>query len=135
MARAHTKSTTIKSITQTGNMATVDTAISHLENDFQQALAVLDTDIGKLLSYRQLMTKPKFKKIWSTSSANKLGRLETGVGRRIKKPNNTIAFITRNEIPHDRRKDVTHRKFVCSVRPVNKEKYRTRFTVGRDKID
>ena len=68
----------------------------------------MDTDTGKILSYRQLMKNPKFKN-WSTSSANEFGRLTNGVGGQIKKPTNTIAFITRKEIPHNRRKDVTYR--------------------------
>ena len=93
----------------------------------------MDTDTGKILSYRQLMKNPKFKN-WSTSSANEFGRLTNGVGGRIKNPTITIAFITRKEIPHDWRKDVTYGQFVCSVRPEGKEKNRTRFTVGREKI-
>ena len=46
---------------------------------------------------------------------------------------NTITFITRKEIPHDRRKDVTYEQLVCIVQPNQKEKNRTRFTVGGDK--
>ena len=53
----------------------------------------------------------------------------------MKNPTNTITFITRNEIPHNQRKYVIYRKFVCSVRPDIKENNRTRFTVGGDKID
>ena len=43
-------------------------------------------------------------------------------------------FITRKEIPHDCRKYVTYAQFVCSVRPKKKDKNRTRFTLGGDKI-
>ena len=43
-----------------GHVATVDAEIVQLENDTHQALAVMDTDTGKLLSYRQLMRNPKF---------------------------------------------------------------------------
>ena len=38
-------------------------------------------------------------------------------------------------MPHDCIKDVTYRKFVCSVQTEKKENNRTRFTVGGDKID
>ena len=106
-----------KNSTHTGRAVTVEAAIAQLGNDVHQALAVMDTDISKLLSYRQLMRTPKFKKNRSTSLANEFGRLANGVGGRIKKPTNTIAFITRQEIPHDRRKDVIYGQFVCSVRP------------------
>ena len=36
---------------------------------------------------------------------------------------------------HDRKKYATYRQFVCSVQPEKKEKNRTRFTVGGDRID
>ena len=84
---------------QTGQASTVDATVAHMENDVHQALAFMDTDTGKLLSYRQLMRNPKNKNNWSTSSANEFGRLANGVGGRIKNPTNTIAFITRNDIP------------------------------------
>ena len=63
--KAHTQSTKIKSITKAVNAATVEAAIAQLENDVHQYLAVMDTDTGKLLNYRQLMINPKFKKNWS----------------------------------------------------------------------
>ena len=132
---ARTQSTKTKSITQTGRAATVESAISQLENDVYQALVAMDADTRKPLSYRQLMRNPKFKKNCSMSSANKSEQIENGVGGRIKTPTNTIAFITRKEIPHNRRKDVTYGQFVYSVPPEKKEKNRTRFTVGEDKID
>ena len=66
------------------------------------------------------MRKPKYKKNWSTSSANEFGKLANGVGEHIKNPINTIVFIRRNGIPHNRRKDVTYGKFVCSVRTEKK---------------
>ena len=69
------------------------------------------------------------------SSANGFRRLANGVCRRIKNPTNKITFITRREIPHECRKYVTYRKFMCSVRQEKKEKNRMRFTVGGEKID
>ena len=93
------------------------------------------TDTGKILNYRQLMRNPKYKNNQNTSSANESGRLKNGVCGRIKNPTNTIEFIRRNYIPQNRRKDATYGKFVSSVRPEKKEKNKTRFTVGRDKID
>ena len=55
--------TKLENKTQTGHASTVDADISKLENDVHQALAVMDTDTSKLLSYRQLMGNPKLKKM------------------------------------------------------------------------
>ena len=98
-------------------------------------MAVMDADTGKMLNYRQLMRHPDYKQPWSKSSANEFGRLANGVGGRIKNPTNTIKFIRKNDVPHDRRKDVTYGQFVCTVRPEKAEKNRTRFTVGGDRIN
>jgi hypothetical protein len=109
--------------------------IKQLESEVHQAMAVMDADTGKLLNYRQLIRDPKYQKEWSTSSANEFGRLANGVGGRIKAPTNTIKFIRRSDIPKERKKDVTYGQFVCTVRPEKKEKNRTRFTVGGDRIN
>ena len=85
---------------QTGHASTVDAAITQLENGIHQALSVMETDTGKLLSYRKLTRYPKFKN-WSTSSTNEFRWIENGFGGCIKKTINTIAFITRNVIPHN----------------------------------
>ena len=109
--------------------------ITRLENEVQQAMAVMDTDTGKLLNYRQLMQNTKYRKTWSLSSANEFGRLANGIGGRIKNPTNTIEFIFQHEVPSDRLKDVTYGQFVCTVRPEKAEPNRTRFTVGGDRIN
>ena len=110
-------------------------AFQKLEQEVEQAMHVLDKESGKLLNYRQLLQHPKYKKEWSLSSANEFGRLAQGVGGRIKNPTNTIRFIRENEIPKERRKDVTYGSFVCTVRPEKAEPNRTRFTVGGNKIN
>ena len=109
--------------------------ITKLENEVNQALAVMDKETGKMLNYRNLIRLPKYKEIWSRSSANEFGRLANGVGGRIKNPTNTIKFIMEHEVPKQRKKDVTYGQFVCTVRPEKKEKERTRFTVGGDRIN
>ena len=80
------------------------------------------------------MRDPKHKKRWSVSSANEFVRLVNGVGGRIK-VTNTIKFIRKREVPKDRRKDVTYGSFVCNMRPEKKEKERTIFVVGGDRIN
>ena len=86
--------------------------MDRLENEVHEAMAVMDAETGKLLNYKQLMRNPKYKKKWSISSANEFGRLVNGVGGRTKKTTNTIKFIRKDEVPKDRRKDVTYGSFV-----------------------
>jgi hypothetical protein len=109
--------------------------MARLENEVHQAMAVMDKSSGKMLNYRQLMRHPDYREQWSLSSANEFGRLANGVGGRIKNPTRTITFIHKDDIPHDRRKDVTYGQFVCTVRPEKAEQNRTRFTVGGDRIN
>jgi hypothetical protein len=100
------------------------------------AAGVMDKDTGKILQYRQLLRHPQLKQAWTKSSANEFGRLAKGVGGRIKNPTETIRFIKYEDIPKNRRKDVTYGSFVCSVRPEKiDEPNRTRFTAGGDKIN
>ncbi len=98
-------------------------------------MAVMDKDTSKLLNYRQLMNCPKYKKAWSLSVANELWQLANGIGGGIKKPTNTIKFISKHKIPADRRKDITYRQFVCLVRLVKAEPNQMQFTVGGDRIN
>jgi hypothetical protein len=104
--------------------------ITCLENEVNQAMAVMDADTGKLLNYRQLMRSTKYREAWSLSSANEFGRLANGIGGRIKNPTNTIELIFQHEVPTERLKDVTYGQYVCTVRPKKEEPNRTRFTVG-----
>ena len=94
-------------------------------------MTVMDTESGKMLNYQQLIHNPRYRKQWSISSANELGRLANGVGGRIK-GTNTIKFVHKHDVPKERMKDVTYGQFVCTIRPKKAGKYRTRFTVGGD---
>ena len=115
-------------------LARVQRRLDRLESKEHQAMAVMDTESGKLLNYRQLLRSPKHKKAWSISAANEFGRLAQGVGGRIK-GTNTIKFIHQRDVPKNRLKDVTYGQFVCTERPEKAEKNRTRFTVGGDRIN
>ncbi len=75
--------------------------ITQLENEVHQAMAIMDTNTGKLLNYCQLMQSTKYRDAWSLSSANKFGRLANGVGGCIKNPTNTIQFIHQHEVPKE----------------------------------
>jgi hypothetical protein len=100
----------------------------------QFANEVFDEESGKMLTYRKLITHPKYQEVWMNSSANEFGRLAQGVGNRIK-GTNTIFFIHKHQVPQDRWKDVTYAKFVCELKPNKAEVYRTRLTVGGDKVN
>jgi hypothetical protein len=96
------------------------------------ANAVIDPTTGKALEYRELITNPATKEVWSRSSANEFGRLAQGVGGRIK-GTNTMHFIHRHEVPKN--KTPTYARFVCDIRPHKAESERTRLTVGGNLID
>eukprot|EP00957_Ditylum_brightwellii_P136649 10421086-Ditylum_brightwellii.AAC.1 len=71
------------------------------------ANAIIDKETGRSLEYRELITKPQYKKQWTQSFANELGRLAQGLKRGIK-GTDTIIFTPFKEIPHERRKDITY---------------------------
>ena len=99
-------------------------------------MAVMDQSTGKMMNYRQLLRHkdPTIRKAWELSSANEYRRLADGIGGRVK-GTNTIKFIRKTDVPADRRQDVTYGSFLCKVRNEKKEKNRTRFTVGGDRIN
>jgi len=105
------------------------------------ANAVVDPDSGRELTPRQLRQHPKLKQIWDTSYANELGRLCQGIGQDPSSPSskrvtgtNTFRPILFQNIPADRRKDVTYPRVVCDVRPQKADPNRTRITVGGNRI-
>ena len=98
-------------------------------------MSVMYEQTGSLLNYKQLMRDPKYKKNWSTLSANEFGHLANGVGDRIKNPTNTIKFIRNKDITSSRKKNVTYGSFVCNLRNEKYGKNRTRFIVGGDRIN
>jgi hypothetical protein len=56
------------------------------------------------------------------------------VGGRVK-GTDTIKFIKKDNIPHERRKDVTYGSFTCDVRLQKEEQECTRLTAGGDRIN
>jgi uncharacterized protein YaaQ len=65
---------------------------------------------------------------------SEFGRLAQGVGGKVK-GTNTIFFIKFEEIPLDRRRDVTYINFVSNVRTEKLEPNRTRATAGGNLIN
>ncbi len=105
-----------------------------MENEMQQALAVMERDTGRLLNYQQLICNPKYKKAWNLLAANGFGWLAHGVGNCIK-GTNTIKFIHKRKVPKSRLKDVTNGQFVCTKWPEKAEPNQTHFTIGGDQIN
>ena len=68
-------------------------------------------------------------------AANEFGRLAQGLKDGRVKGTNTISFIMKNKIPHDRRKDVTYGSFSCDMKPNKTETHRIRLTAGGDRIN
>jgi hypothetical protein len=82
-------------------------------------------DTGEWLTYCQLIRNPKHKATWSHLAAKEFGRLANGLGG-CSKGTNTIVFITKDQVPVERRKDVTYGSYNCDYyKPIKEEKWRT----------
>ena len=90
--------------------------------------AIYDEATGKKMTYRQL--KQRNPAVWNPSMANEIGRLAQGY--KNVKGTNTITFIAKHDIPQDAK--VTYARIVPEYRPLKDEPYRTRLTVGGDKL-
>ena len=71
------------------------------------------------------------KKNWITSLSNELGRLAQGIG--TVKGNNALNFIPRHKIPKGNK--VAYANMVCDHRPLMKERFRVRLTLGGDVLE
>ena len=106
----------------------------------QWALPVLDEATGQTLEYRQLRQHPDFHKVWNHSYANELGRLCQGIGTspdgtsKLIKVTDSFFVIQFENIPADRRSEITYTKVVCKVRPEKSDPNRTRITIGGNRI-
>ncbi len=61
---------------------------------------MLDDETGDLLVYRHLLRHPKYRDVWSKSFGMEIGWLATTT--------ETIAFMSKDMISHNRRKDITY---------------------------
>ncbi len=87
---------------------------------------------GELLKYWHLIGNPKIKAVRAHSHGNKIGQLAQGMpGRNT--GTNTIFFIQRDQVPHDKMKDTTYGLITCLVHPEKiDEPNRTRLVVEGD---
>jgi hypothetical protein len=95
--------------------------------------AVLDAETGALMEMRHLLVNPKYKELWGKSYTTELGRLAQGIPGKSK-GTNTIVFIKRDDVPIDRRRDVTYGRVCVNYRPEKADPNRTRLTVGGNRI-
>ena len=105
------------------------------------ACPVLEAATGNLLEHRQLRRHPEYKATWDTSYSNELGRLCQGVGtdpsdptKQRVKGTDTFQPIHYQNIPPERRQDITYTRVVCEVRPQKEDPNRTRITIGGNRI-
>jgi len=82
---------------------------------------------GKKETINSLLSGPD-SIIWNKSVSNEFGRLAQGKNDAGIIGTDTIHFIHKSEVPIG--KVVTYGNFVCDIRPLKSEKYRTRLTVG-----
>ena len=90
-----------------------------------QTNSVIHPVTGASQEYRQLIRGPD-KDIWMLSFANELGQLAQGI--RDIKGTNTIVFITKAEVPNNKR--CTYGKINYDIKLEKTEKHRSRLTVG-----
>ena len=89
---------------------------------------IYDDNGGKMNVDKLLKTESQ---IWSESVSNELGRLAQGISN--VKGNDAIEFIPKSEVPLKTK--VTYANMVCDIRPKKSDVYRTRLTIGGDKLD
>lgn len=90
--------------------------------------------VAKNLIIGSFSVHPKYKADWSRTAADEFRRLRQGKGNCVK-GTNTIYFIHETDIPKQRKKDVTHGSFVCTVRPEKANPNCTRFVASGDKCN
>jgi hypothetical protein len=88
---------------------------------------VLDNETGDLLEYQHLLKHPKYKEVWSQSFGKEIRCLATAT--------ETIAFLTKQQIPQSRCKDITYEQIVCAYCSEKKDPYLTRITMGGNLIN
>ena len=85
------------------------------------------------MEMRHLLANPKYKDLWGKSYVTELGHLAQGIPG--KSPGtNTIMFIGRDDVPIDRRRDITYSRVCVNYRPEKADPNRTRLTVGGNRI-
>jgi hypothetical protein len=97
--------------------------------------AVMDSETGELLEFRQLIAKSQYRQIWGKAFENEFGRSAQGMPGRVE-GTNTFFVIKNSEVPANRMKDVTYSRIICNIRPAKaSEPNQCRITVGGDRVN
>ena len=68
--------------------------------------AIIDGETGGLFEYQHLSTDPEYKVTWRHYYENEIGRLAQGMPCQVKQTN-TMFIIKKDEVPHNKFRDVT----------------------------
>ena len=74
---------------------------------FEVSGAVMDQETEDMMEYRHLLKNPKYREVWSKAFGKEIGRLAQGQ-KGVVEGTNALFFIKYEDIPMDRRKDVTY---------------------------
>jgi len=96
------------------------------------ASKAIHPDTGVLSEYRKLR-KSLRREQWEQAAANEIGRLTQGNLPHMTTGTNTMAFIRRYQVPHDRK--AVDLKIVSAEKPNKAIKERIRFTVRGDQVE
>ena len=69
--------------------------------------AIIDNDTRKALEYRHVITKDQYREVWTNSFSKELDQLAQGSAQ-LAPGTKTLFFRKYQDIPADRRKDVTY---------------------------
>ena len=85
-------------------------------NNIKLANAIIDNDTGGALEYRHLIKREAYREVWTNSFSKELDQLAQGRSQ-MAPGTNTLFFRKYQDIPSDRRKDVTYGRVVVDYRP------------------
>ena len=89
---------------------------------------------GEILEYRHLITGTKYKEVWVKSFWKEIRRLAMGIPDKAE-GTDIMHFIHKEQVPPERRKDVTRDQVVCTVHPEKDDLNRTRICPMRNLIN
>jgi hypothetical protein len=96
--------------------------------------AVMDEETGDMLEYRHLIKRPKYQDTWSKAFGKEIGRLAQDQ-KGVVEGTNSIFFIPYDEVPGDRRKDITYARICADYRPEKSDPNRIRITLGGNLVN
>jgi hypothetical protein len=96
--------------------------------------AVMDLETGDMMEYRHLLKNPKYRETWSKAFGKEIGRLAQGQ-KGVVDGTDALDFIHPNDVPAERRKDITYARICADYRPEKSDPNRIRITVGGNLVN